>query len=423
MFEGTVTYADTGEPAPFARLTIWASQQEQYGSMISVAGQADGKGHYRISPRPGVRFGVNAYPPDGTPYLARQTPSDQRIRWEPDDHVRAVDVTLPRGVLVKGKIVEVGTGKPIAGAAIQYRPESANNPNTADDILTGWQAIQLADNQGRFAIAVLPGPGHLLVHGQVGNYVFQETTDRQLSSGKPGGQRYYAHAFEKLDLETGIESFDLTIELEPGATVTGEIVDADGLPADNVTVLHELNISPTSAYWRGHTRPTLGGRFEIGGLAAGEEYPVHILDAGRKLGATAIFRADESNPRVVLQPCGSAKMRLVNQLGNPVPNLQTVDAFFVMRPGAYEFDSDAMRSGKTAADADFISNVDRFNYPDVITTRSDDEGRIHLPVLIPGATYRITAKRDGESKAIKDFVAMAGETIDLGDLVVDAADE
>jgi hypothetical protein len=422
MFEGTVTYADTGEPAPHARLTIWASQQAQYGSMMSVAGKADDNGRYRISPRPGVRFGINAYPPDGTPYLVRQTPIDQGIRWKPSDQVRTVDVTLPRGVLVKGRIVEAGNGNPIAGAAIQYRPESANNPNTANDILTGWQAIQLSDDQGRFVLAVLPGPGHLLVHGQVGNYVLQEITDRELSSGKPGGQRYYAHAFEKLDLEAGAESLDVKIELEPGAIVTGEIVDADGLPVDNVTLLHQLNISPTSPHWRGHTQPTLGGQFEIGGLAASKEYLVHLLDAQRKLGATVTIRADEPNPRVVLQPCGSAVMRIVDDQGEPLPNLKTVDFFFIMRPGEYEFNLQAYRAGKIAADADFISNVDRLNYPDVADMRPDNEGRVHLPVLIPGATYRVIGARDGTSKAIKDFVATAGETINLGDLVVDAAE-
>ena len=68
-----IRYEDTGEPAPYARLTIWASQQDQFGSMSSVPGRADEQGRYRISPHPGVRFGVTAYPPDGVPYLARDS--------------------------------------------------------------------------------------------------------------------------------------------------------------------------------------------------------------------------------------------------------------------------------------------------------------------------------------------------------------
>ena len=51
IFEGVVRYEDTGEPAPHARLTIWASQQK-FGSMHSVPGKADAQGRYRISPTP-----------------------------------------------------------------------------------------------------------------------------------------------------------------------------------------------------------------------------------------------------------------------------------------------------------------------------------------------------------------------------------
>ena len=76
MIEGVVRYEDTGEPAPNARLTVWASQQE-HGSMISVGGRAGENGRYRISPYPGIRFGVTAYPPDGTPYLVRRGRADQ----------------------------------------------------------------------------------------------------------------------------------------------------------------------------------------------------------------------------------------------------------------------------------------------------------------------------------------------------------
>ena len=104
LFTGTVRFEDSGAPAPHARLTIWASQQK-FGSMMSVAGQADEKGQYKISPNPGIRFGVTAYPPDGTPYLAREL---EPIDWKSGDRSREVDVKLPRGVLVRGQVLEAG---------------------------------------------------------------------------------------------------------------------------------------------------------------------------------------------------------------------------------------------------------------------------------------------------------------------------
>src|SRR5690606_4166560 len=85
-FEGVVRYEDSGEPVAQARVTMWASEEES-GSMISVSGQADTLGRYRINPKPGVQFGLTAYPPAETAYLARQTPPSQAIRWEAGDRV------------------------------------------------------------------------------------------------------------------------------------------------------------------------------------------------------------------------------------------------------------------------------------------------------------------------------------------------
>ena len=120
-FEGQVTFEDSGLPAAHARLTIWAD------SMSETAGQTDAEGRYRICPHPGVRFGINVYPPQGTPYLARQTDRSKDITWKAGERVKQVNLRLPRGVLVRGTVMEAGTGLPVVGAAIQYLPEAPAN--------------------------------------------------------------------------------------------------------------------------------------------------------------------------------------------------------------------------------------------------------------------------------------------------------
>ncbi len=422
LFEGVVTYEDTEEPAPHARLSIWASQQEQYGSMISVAGTADAEGRYRISPNPGVRFGVTAYAPDGTPYLARKTPFDDAIRWRAGDRVRQVDMTLPRGVLVRGKIVEAETGEPIAGASIQYL-RGSDNPDTSDDILTGWQAIQVSNEQGEYEIAVLPGPGRLLVHGPRNEYVIQQTTSNQLSRGRPGGERRYAHHIQKIDATADRVPLEMSFTLHRGGSVHGTLVDETGEAVDEALMISWRNIHATNLGWRGHSPTVLGGHFDVGGLVEGEEYPVFFLDAKRRLGATVMIRADEPSPRVVLKPCGSAVMRFVDDAGKPVANQRTGDVYMVARPGAHRDNRLVMMAGGEAADSDFIQNVDRINNPKLEDT--DEEGRLRLPVLIPGATYRIITRRGRGNmwSTPKDFVAEAGTTTDLGDIVVEAGEE
>jgi hypothetical protein len=412
LFEGVVKYADTNEPVPGARMTIWASQQE-LGSMMAVAGRADEKGHYRISPRPGIRFGLTAHPPSGVPYLARQTPLDRAIRWEGGERVKQVDLTLPRGVLVRGKVVEAGSDVPVAGAALQYVPETSNNRNASRDILTGWQGIELTDKDGRFAMAVLPGPGRLLVSGPQGKYVLQEIGDRQLNLGQPGGVRNYFHSITTLNPEAGQEPLELKIELQPGATVTGRVVDEDGNATDEFLVISRLHISPHSPFWRAYGTPTLGGRFELSGLAEGVEYPVYFLDPKRRLGATQVVKAGDSEMTVVLKPCGSATLKALDSKGEPVRNFANVQ--MVVTPGALRYDFDAlMRRGEFAADADFVANVDRTNN----ALRADDEGRLKLPALIPGATYQVYGLRDGKWLVVREFQVKAGEMLELGDLVV-----
>jgi hypothetical protein len=143
---------------------------------------------------PGTHFGVTAFPAAGVPYLARQTTLDKKIVWQAGDISRQLNVSLPRGVLVRGKVVELGSNAPVSGAAIQYEPEYSNNSNISDDIPTGWQTLQKSNALGEFQICVLPDAGRLLVHGPQWRYVSREFGAGELSTGKPGGQRNYAHA-------------------------------------------------------------------------------------------------------------------------------------------------------------------------------------------------------------------------------------
>ena len=39
-----------------------------------------------------------------------------------------VKIALPRGVLVRGKVTEAGSGKPVAGAGVQFWPQDDDSP-------------------------------------------------------------------------------------------------------------------------------------------------------------------------------------------------------------------------------------------------------------------------------------------------------
>ncbi|HLA85463.1 MAG TPA: hypothetical protein VJL29_11770, partial [Thermoguttaceae bacterium] len=417
IFEGVVSFEDTGKPAGHARLTIWSSQQKSLGSMYSLAGKADAEGRYRIAAYPGNRFGVTAYPPNGEPYLTRKV---EDIVWEDDARTKNIYVALPRGVMVWGRVVDSTSGEPIAGATVQYLAEGRNNPHKTDSILTGWQGIQLSGDDGRFEIVVLPGPGRLLAHGPDNEYVLREFDSGLIYNGRPGGRRYYASAIEKINPKPGSEPIETTLRLVYGEKVSGRVVDENNKPADGAIYITRLKVSPSSPDWGASPIEALGGRFTLSNLAKDQEYPVYFLDAKRRLGATALLTAGEQEPTVVLKPCGSARATFVDEKGQALAGLSSHEQpslHMVVTPGVCPYDFEATRRGEIAADADFVSNIDRTNYWPV--TKTDEQGRVTFPALIPDATYCIYAMKGRQWITAKEFTARSGETIDLGKIVVE----
>ena len=131
-----------------------------------------------------------------------------------------------------------------------------------------------------------------------------------------------------------------------------------------------------------------GGRFELRGLAPGKEYPVHFLDAEHRLGATAHLKTDRRKSTVVLHPCGQAVARFVDKNGQPVTDHHPMIEI-VVTPGFLEDYSIARKMGALSADVEFISNVDRTDYSIYAPLKSDKQGRVHLPALIPGASLPV----------------------------------
>ena len=73
-----------------------------------------------------------------------------------------------------------------------------------------------------------------------------------------------------------------------------------------------------------------------------------------------------------------------------------------------------------AADSDSVVAIDRKHYGH--GPRTDADGRITLPDLIPGALYRISDASNRREQGIRvreDFTVRSGETVDLGDILIE----
>jgi hypothetical protein len=180
--------------------------------------------------------------------------------------------------------------------------------------------------------------------------------------------------------------------------------------------------------WLGHNFiHARDGRFELHGFDPEEATPVYFLDADHQWGAAVELSGKQAGEELTirLQPCGQAKARFVGPGGKPIAKLGTFPYLeLLMTPGPHQDTHDRMEQAQLAADAAFMPNVDPKHYWGPRGPSSDAEGRICLPVLIPGAPYRISDSSTSNvpEKGVqvrKDFTVKPGETLDLGDILIE----
>ena len=176
--------------------------------MYTARFRADDRGRFTANPYPGEYFRVSAYAPPGQPYLVPQV----EFAWTKGAVRKELDIKLPRGVLVRGKVTEAGTNRPLAGSSIQFIPVRARGDRA---VLSGSQAIVASHGDGSFEIAVPPGKGHLLVFGPTADYVLGSIGSNRLFNDRPGGYRRYAHAILPYEAKAGEPPREVAAALRP----------------------------------------------------------------------------------------------------------------------------------------------------------------------------------------------------------------
>jgi protocatechuate 3,4-dioxygenase beta subunit len=406
IITGQVTDAETGRPIPHAPLVVLS--HKEIGGIVNRF-EADDQGRFRMNPLSADRYSISVSSPPGRPYLGVSTGI---FPWPKGATEHRVDLAMHRGVVIRGRVVEEGSDRPVPGARVSFsggRKDEANGrTETASD--------------GSFQLAVLPAPGHLVVLGPSDDYVYREIDGGLVREGQPGGHRFYAHALAACDPKPEVEGPEITVPLRRGGTAVGRVIGPDGRPVPSAMMIGRVFLPPLRSAWLSWrfdpTHRVRDGRFEVHGLDPDAEVPIHFFEPSSKLGATVVLsgKSGANGPITVrLEPCGTARARLVDRDGKPVAGyFAPRRILIIVTPGA---SLEHVRPGQMSADALAFTAIDQANYDKLA---SDADGRIALPDLIPGANYCVSAyPRNGAVFFHKDITVKPGETIDLGDILVE----
>jgi RNA polymerase sigma factor (sigma-70 family) len=321
--EGVVRDQSTGKPLAGAtvRARMGPPGVAHFVGDPSLEATTDAEGRYRLvglTREAGHRVEVLSAP--GQPYLRAARESKAAPGLGP----MTMDFTLKRGVLIRGRVTDKETGRPVP-ALVRYlaffnNPHLKEAPGFAES-----EAIEVRTTRdGSFTLLGLPGQG----------LIAAKTADRQegrylmaFGADKIKGLRF-DNNFDTVPSVCNIHSFNTLVEvnpardaqsivcdviLDPGKAVTGTILDPDGKPLTGAEIDSVFGV-----WYKVKDLPTAS--FRIPGID--EKHPRSFWFRHRKknLGAIVLFKGTEAMPVTVrLQKCATITCRFVDEDGNPRP--------------------------------------------------------------------------------------------------------
>jgi RNA polymerase sigma factor (sigma-70 family) len=409
--EGQVVDGDTRKPVSGAEVTVNGGGvgrfvngkfEEEESLKIQVV-HSDKEGRFRCNHYARRHYHFNIKPPKGAPYFMSMVQSP--VDWSGSLKVKhTLVLPLKRGILQTGKVVDADTGKPLAGAQIYYVPQLWDNPlykGAPEDFWGRYHGIADTDSDGTFAVAVLPGTGHLRIRKYpYHDHVKYGITFGRLTRGKDEGEYWFDHDWVKLDIKPDVKPAGVVAKIQRGVCLPGQLTGPDGKPVAKVSVL-VLSISDGR-----HREVPVAideggpGRFELRCGDPAVTYRLLFFDSKTQSGAVAEIVGKQPPGKmltVALKPYGSAVARFVDAQSKGIEKYQ---------PQLWIQESIKGVDGKPKT----------IRVPAPLEKQApvtDAEGRCRFTNLVPGITYVIS---DGDGT--RTFVVESGKTLDLGTLKI-----
>jgi RNA polymerase sigma factor (sigma-70 family) len=253
---GTVRDKATGEPLTGVRIYCWPNGTET---------MTDKAGHYEI---PGVRkaeqYSLNAgY--KAAPYLVQWKHAGDTPGLDPI----TVNFELERGLQVRVRVREIGTGKPVSGS-IRYAVR-ADNPNLKNfSIAQNVVSADVISWDGTYDLTAIPGPGYIAIRADEDRYTRARVKGQKEDALYMGGvaslhiQLFHWHTVVPINPSPDDpKSLVCDVDLDPGMSVSGIVVDPQDRPLSGANATGLGSLLPN---WLG---PELTeSRFRVGGFLA-----------------------------------------------------------------------------------------------------------------------------------------------------------
>ncbi|MBN1507118.1 MAG: redoxin domain-containing protein [Sedimentisphaerales bacterium] len=352
---------EAGEPVKDAIVRFHTN----WGMWQFFLAQTDAQGRFRLEDIPAEGWdmspwgqsananGIYIITMEHDDYIAAQT-QDQ---FQPGEVVDDFSIEACRGTLIKCRVVEVDTDRPVAGARIQGSNE-------------GGRVDGRSDANGVFTVRVMPGRTSLFFGSPPeGTYV--------LGDENPPGSH--------LGLDAQGEEMTVTMKAPAIAgrltSVRGKVQLPNGTPAADVKIVTGNPERYSTASWTGaggaYTATNPDGSFELTEVPAGLQLFLYgVAKDSRYVLVETIDSVEDPtvlSAPLVMQPGQIAEAMLTDRQGNPCASM-TVNATPMMWGNHIPRAED--RRGTT-----------------------DAEGRLRISGIVPGMTYFVMDARGSRSES------------------------
>jgi RNA polymerase sigma factor (sigma-70 family) len=303
-------------------------------------------------------------------------------------------LTLPRGLVVTGRVVDGSSRNGVAKALVQFTPR-----HDAGQIPTGFGFQQReTDADGRFRMVVPPGRGTVVLETY--------PVDFPQPIRRPYGQPPKPELSREVEGRGGQMITVPDFKLHRGSEVLLRVVDGARKPLGGARIdVRDPNRLPLNSP-TGRSDPE--GRYKVVGLAPARDTIVDIIDHQQSLGATieipgAPAGAEGAELEVPLQPLVSLSGRVLDDEGKPLRNA-AVSLF---------------RDVNHPEQSGWFFGVSIATMNDV-----NDDGTYPFTGLIPGATYYTQVEVTGYPHATSEHVRLRpSESVRLKDFRLPAVDQ